>query len=186
VPAPWSTAEEVVKGDGECEMQAVNGERVHESNIVARREGRGGVSGRMDLCRSRFGHLGETTSKGAGHGPVFTQKLFYLAGAGALAGAASQGRIQAQQEIPPAVPANPIYPYEARSPVALLKGEDRRKNVTQALLAVDREIGPAIKRKKYVVIKIKQRLTTNQLAATHVDALRASSTTSSRGSRGPW
>jgi len=100
------------------------------------------------------------------------RNFFYLAGAGALAGAASQGRIQAQQEIPPAVPAMPIYPYEARSPVALLKGEDRRKNVTQALLAVDREIGPAIKRKKYVVIKINNVSTTNQLAATHVDALR--------------
>jgi uncharacterized protein (DUF362 family) len=96
----------------------------------------------------------------------------YLAGAGALAGAASQGRLQGQQEIPPPVPAIPIYPYETRSPVALLKGEDRRKNVTQALLAVDREIGPAIKRKKYVVIKVNNVSTTNQLAATHVDAVR--------------
>lgn len=100
------------------------------------------------------------------------RNFLYLAGAGALAGAASQGRLQGQQEIPPPVPALPIYPYEARSPVALLKGEDRRKNVTQALLAVDREIGPAIKRKKYVAIKINNVSTTNQLAATHVDALR--------------
>ena len=100
------------------------------------------------------------------------RNFLYLAGAGALAGAASQGRLQGQQEIPPAVPAIPIYPYETRSPVALLKGEDRRKNVTQALLAVDREIGPAIKRKKYVVIKVNNVSTTNQLAATHVDALR--------------
>ena len=98
--------------------------------------------------------------------------FFYVAGAGALAGVASQGRLQGQQEIPPAVPASPIYPYESRSPVALVKGEDRRKNVTQALLAVDREIGPALKRKKYVVIKINNVSTTNQLAATHVDALR--------------
>jgi uncharacterized protein (DUF362 family) len=96
----------------------------------------------------------------------------YLTGAGALAGAASQGSLQGQQEIPPPVAAVPIYPYEARSPVSLLKGDDRRKNVTQALLAVDREIGPAIKRKKYAVIKINNVSTTNQLAATHVDALR--------------
>ena len=34
---------EVVEGDGECEMQAVNGEGVHESNIVARREAGGGL-----------------------------------------------------------------------------------------------------------------------------------------------
>src|ERR1017187_1889858 len=100
------------------------------------------------------------------------RNFFYLAGAGALAGAASQGRLQGQQEIPPPVAAVPIYPYEARSPVSLLKGDDRRKNVTQALLAVDREIGPAIKRKKYVVIKINNVSTTNQLAATHVDAVR--------------
>ena len=100
------------------------------------------------------------------------RNFLYLTGAGALAGAASQGRLQGQQEIPPPVAAVPIYPYEARSPVSLLKGDDRRKNVTQALLAVDREIGPAIKRKKYVVIKINNVSTTNQLAATHVDALR--------------
>ena len=103
----------------------------------------------------------------------FSRRNFlYLTGAGALAGAASQGRLQGQQEIPPAVPASPIYLYEARSPVALVKGEDRRKNVTQALLAVDKEIGPAMKRKKYVVIKVNNVSTTNQLAATHVDALR--------------
>lgn len=100
------------------------------------------------------------------------RNFLYLTGAGALAGAASQGRLQGQQEFPPPVPASPIYPYEARSPVALFKGEDRRKNVTQALLAVDREIGPAIQRKKYVVIKVNNVSTTNQLAATHVDALR--------------
>jgi len=29
--------EEVVEGDGECEMQAVNGERVHGTNIIAQR-----------------------------------------------------------------------------------------------------------------------------------------------------
>src|ERR1039457_915962 len=100
------------------------------------------------------------------------RNFLYLTGAGALAGAASQGRLQGQQELPPPAAPVPIYPYEPRSPVSLLKGDDRRKNVTQALLAVDREIGPAIKRKKYVVIKINNVSTTNQLAATHVDALR--------------
>lgn len=103
----------------------------------------------------------------------FSRRNFlYLTGAGALAGAVSQGRLQGQPAIPPPVAALPVYPYEARSPVALVKGEDRRKNVTQALLAVDREIGPAIKRKKYVVIKVNNVSTTNQLAATHVDAVR--------------
>jgi hypothetical protein len=37
---------------------------------------------------------------------------------------------------------------------------------------MDKEIGPAIKRKKYVVIKINNVATNNQLAATHVHGLR--------------
>jgi len=103
----------------------------------------------------------------------FSRRNFlYLTGAGALAGAASQERLRGQDQIPPAVPATPIFPFEARSPVALVKGEDRRKNVTEALLAVDREILPAIKRKKYVAIKINNVSTSIQLAATHVDAIR--------------
>jgi len=56
--------------------------------------------------------------------------------------------------------------------VSLVRGDDRRKNVTQALLAVDKEIGPAIKKKKYVVIKINDVAVNNQLAATHIDAIR--------------
>jgi uncharacterized protein (DUF362 family) len=100
------------------------------------------------------------------------RNFLYLAGAGALAGAASQASLYGQQEIPAAVPAAPIFPYESRSPVSLIKGDDRRKNVTQALTAIDREIAPALKRKKYVVIKINNVSTSNQLAATHVDALR--------------
>ena len=65
-----------------------------------------------------------------------------------------------------------MYPFDARSPVSLVKGDDRRKNITQAMLAVDREIGPALKRKKYVVIKVNNVAVNNQLAATHVDAIR--------------
>ena len=98
--------------------------------------------------------------------------FLYWGGAAALAGVASKGSLNGQQEIPPPVPATPIYPFEARSPVSLIKGDDRRKNVTEALLAVDREIGPVLKRKKYVVIKINNVAVNNQLAATHVDALR--------------
>jgi len=94
-----------------------------------------------------------------------------MGGAAALAGAALPRGLHAQ-EIPPPVPTTTVFPYDARSPVSLVKGEDRRKNVTEALLAVDREIRPALKRKKYVVIKINNVTVTNQLAATHVDALR--------------
>ena len=99
------------------------------------------------------------------------RNFLYLAGAGALAGAAAQD-LRAQAEIPPPVPAPSIYPYESRSPVALVKGDDRRKNVIEALTAVDREIAPVLKRKKYVAIKINNVRGTNQLCATHVDALR--------------
>ena len=99
------------------------------------------------------------------------RNFLYLAGAGALAGAAAQN-LHAQAEIPPAVPAPSIYPYEARAAVSLVKGDDRRKNVIEALTAVDQEIAPVLKRKKYVAIKINNVRGTNQLCATHVDALR--------------
>jgi uncharacterized protein (DUF362 family) len=65
-----------------------------------------------------------------------------------------------------------VFPFESRSPVSLIKGESRRKNVTDALVAVDREIAPVLQRKKYVAIKVNNVTLSNQLAATHVDALR--------------
>ena len=99
------------------------------------------------------------------------RNFFHLGGAAALAGLALPQGFEGQ-EIPPAVPATPVFPYDARAAVSLVKGEDRRKNVTQALLAVDREIGPVLKRKKYVAIKVNNVSTNNQLAATHVDAIR--------------
>ena len=47
------------------------------------------------------------------------------------------------------------YPYQtARSTVALVKGESsRRKNITDALVAIDDQILPVLKTKKYVVLK---------------------------------
>lgn len=59
-----------------------------------------------------------------------------------------------------------------RSAVALLKGEDRRKNVHDALVAIDDQIRPALKRKKYVLIKPNGVAVRNQLGSTHADALR--------------
>jgi hypothetical protein len=96
--------------------------------------------------------------------------FLYLSGAGALADVALPNL--SGQEIPPPVPATPIYPFDARSPVSLIRGGDRIKNVTESLVAIDREIQPVLKRKKYVVIKVNNVSTNNQLAATHVDALR--------------
>jgi uncharacterized protein (DUF362 family) len=58
------------------------------------------------------------------------------------------------------------------SKVALIHGDDRRKNVYQALLSIDDQVKAGLKRKKYVVIKPNNVSVTNQLAATNVDALR--------------
>ncbi|MEO8596024.1 MAG: DUF362 domain-containing protein [Candidatus Solibacter sp.] len=100
------------------------------------------------------------------------RNFLHLAGAGALAGAASQNTVYGQADIPPAVPGPSIYPYESRSQVSLVKGEDRRKNVIEALNAIDKEIAPLLKRKKYVAIKVNNVYGNNQLCATHVDAIR--------------
>ena len=100
------------------------------------------------------------------------RNFFHLAGAGALVGAAGGFRLNAQQQYPAPVPATPIFPYANRSPVSLVKGDNRRKNVLDALVALDREVRPAMARKKYVLIKVNNVNTAKQLAATHVDAIR--------------
>jgi len=58
-----------------------------------------------------------------------------------------------------------------RQAVALIQGNDRRKNIAAALEAIDDQIGPALRAKKYVVIKPNFVSTTNQLAATHANAI---------------
>ncbi|MBI4875730.1 MAG: DUF362 domain-containing protein [Acidobacteria bacterium] len=60
----------------------------------------------------------------------------------------------------------------ARSAVALIQGEDRRKNVSAALAAIDDRIRERLKRKKYVLIKPNFVSVERQLAATHADAIR--------------
>jgi len=100
------------------------------------------------------------------------RNFFHLAGAGALVGAAGEFPLNAQQQYPAPVPATPIFPYTDRAPVSLVKGDNRRKNVLDALVAVDQEVRPAMARKKYVLIKVNNVNTDKQLAATHVDALR--------------
>lgn len=101
------------------------------------------------------------------------RNFFHLTGAGAIIGVAAGGfGLNAQQQYPAPVPATPIYPYANRSPVSLVKGDNRRKNVLDALLAMDREVRPAMARKKYVLIKVNNVNTKRQLAATHVDAVR--------------
>ncbi len=66
-----------------------------------------------------------------------------------------------------------VPPGAARSVVSIIHGEDRRKNVYSALLAIDDQIRPLLKRKKYVLVKPNCVAVNNQLGSTHADALRA-------------
>jgi uncharacterized protein (DUF362 family) len=70
------------------------------------------------------------------------------------------------------VPVKPIIPVNYRSTVSLVRGENRRKMIYDSLMAIDAEIKPALKRKKYVLIKVNLTNVTNQLASTHPDMLR--------------
>ncbi len=55
--------------------------------------------------------------------------------------------------------------------VSVANGASRRKNVQEALAAIEDQIMPVLKTKKHVVIKPNIVSTSNQLASTHVDAL---------------
>ena len=100
---------------------------------------------------------------------LITRRDLFQAGVGALALQAAVRRLLA--DAPGALP-QPLIPLDQRSKVALMKGEDRRKNIYNALMAIDKDITPALRRKKYVVIKPNNVSTVRQLAATHADALR--------------
>jgi uncharacterized protein (DUF362 family) len=55
--------------------------------------------------------------------------------------------------------------------VALTHGDNRRKNVLDALTSIDAEVKAGLARKKYVLIKPNNVSTEKQLASTHADAL---------------
>lgn len=84
-----------------------------------------------------------------------------------LAAGAAAARAQA-----PGSGTAPHEPYTRRSTVALIHGDDRRKNVYNALMAIDDQIRPALQRKKYVFIKPNGVAVKFQLGSTHADALR--------------
>jgi uncharacterized protein (DUF362 family) len=97
----------------------------------------------------------------------FSRREFF----GAAAGAGALAKLRAQVSGPQTPPL--MFPQEVkgRSTVAIVKGEDRRKNIAEALAAIDQQVLPALRRKKYVVIKVNNVSTVNQLAATHADAI---------------
>jgi uncharacterized protein (DUF362 family) len=92
--------------------------------------------------------------------PGVSRRGFLRLSAGA-AGAAVAGPRLARAEAAPA----------AASVVSLVRGEDRRKNVAEALALVEDRILPVLRQKKYVVIKPNLVSTIQQLATTHTDAL---------------
>jgi len=107
------------------------------------------------------------------------RNLFQLAGAAALL----RGRVASAQQAPAVQPAvvnrrptggnpEPFPELERRATVALTHGNDRRKNAYDALMAIDKDLRPALRTRKYVVIKPNFVNTVNQLAASHVDAMR--------------
>ena len=114
---------------------------------------------------------------------VNRRSLFQLAGAAALLRSRLAG---AQQPQPPAqqAPAPPRRSYgvggnpesfpvpDHRSTVAIAQGDARRKNVYTALKSIDKDLQAKMQGKKYVVIKPNFVNTTNQLAASHPDAMR--------------
>jgi uncharacterized protein (DUF362 family) len=109
---------------------------------------------------------------------VSRRHLFQLAGGASLLRASIAGAQQAPAPAP-AKPRprlggrqDPFPEFAPRSTVAVIQGESRRKNAYQALMAIDKELQPKLKRKKYVLIKPNIVTTTAALGATNADALR--------------
>jgi uncharacterized protein (DUF362 family) len=111
------------------------------------------------------------------------RNLFQMAGAAAASMLGSRFALPQQPKPGAAGPNNmmrgftithpdPFPALETRATVSLVQGEDRRKMIYEALLAIDDQIKPKLKNKKSVVIKPNNVSTTLQLAATHADALR--------------
>ena len=109
---------------------------------------------------------------------TFSRRGFMKMGLGALGGLAlSQGsagraaglltRLQQTRSSPQL-----FTKVTSTSRVSLVKGEDRYKNITQALKTLENDILSAIGRKK-ILLKPNVVLADNPLAVTHVDAVRA-------------
>jgi len=86
------------------------------------------------------------------------------------AGVAAAHRFLFSQQPAPYM-GQPVRVYDRRSTVAVVQGESRRKNAYQSLLAIEEQILPVLKQKRYAIIKPNLVSTVNQLAATHADAL---------------
>lgn len=121
---------------------------------------------------------------------VNRRSLFQLAGAATLL----RTRLAAQQTQTPQPPRRTpgsggnteTFPAVARrSTVAIMHGENRRKNVYDALKAIDRDLQVKMKDKRYAVIKPNFVTTNNQLGGSHADAMRGILDYLSERFRGP-
>ena len=103
------------------------------------------------------------------------RSLFQLAGAAALL---RRSLVAAPQVQPPTRPGqrpgvtDQFPANERHSTVAIAHGDDRRKNVYNALKAIDKDLREKMKTKRYVVIKPNFVNTQNQLAASNAGAMR--------------
>jgi uncharacterized protein (DUF362 family) len=97
----------------------------------------------------------------------FSRRDFLGVAAGAGALATLRAQVAGSQTPPLAFPQE----LKTRSTVAIVKGDARRQIVGDALAAIDHQIAPVLKRKKYVIIKVNNVSTVKQLASTHSDAI---------------
>lgn len=100
------------------------------------------------------------------HDPKYSRRSFLWT---AAALTASTTLLGAQEH--PAERRQPTSSGGHRSVVSVSNGSNRRKNIQEALEAIEDQILPVLKTKKHVVIKPNIVSTNNQLASTHVDAL---------------
>ena len=80
----------------------------------------------------------------------FSRRYFFQA----VAGAGGLAALRAQVAGPSTPPLTFTQEPATRSTVAIVKGEVRRKMVSDALNAIDQQIRPVIQRKKYVIVKV--------------------------------
>ena len=85
-------------------------------------------------------------------------------GSGGDAAGPSHGRWQCREDCS-SIPTS-------RAKVALIKGENRRKNISDALVAIDDQIRPGLKTRKYVLIKPNGSDPTRALISTQADTVR--------------
>ncbi len=106
---------------------------------------------------------------------IFSRRRFFeLAGAAGVFLSTTSSKIAATTSAVSGAASNSDAPAGvslSRSEVAGAHGENRRKNVSEALLCLDSQIRSALQRKKYVLIKPNNVSTEIQLASTHVDAI---------------